>query len=207
MLKSSSSVHEADNSRSQLGKPSVWDSLLCIPLISLSFSSFGCFRWFLILFSLGSGRQVKRPSAFQGWLPIIPQLSEGMGTLAALVCSRILVPLIDFPVLGPDCAVSALQVLHASPAAELEFAVKTWHGFGCTPVMGQRLPRHPLQSSKVCFVLNCFRQGTFFAIRVYIYRHYQCIYLWLDTMHGRRKTKRGNESCIRRCSACSGSLL
>ncbi len=169
VLKSSSSVHEADNSRFSAGQT------LCIPLISLYFSSSGCFRWFLIPFSLGSGRQVKRPSAFQGWLPITPQLSEGMGTFAALVCSRILVPLIDFPVLGPDCVVSALRVLHASPAAELEFAVKTWHCFGCTPVMGQHLPRRPLQSSKVCFVLNCFRQGTFFAIRVYIYCHYQCI--------------------------------
>ncbi len=90
VLKSSSSVHEADNSRFSAGQT------LCIPLISLYFSSSGCFRWFLIPFSLGSGRQVKRPSAFQGWLPITPQLSEGMGTFAALVCSRILVPLIDF---------------------------------------------------------------------------------------------------------------
>lgn len=182
MVKSSSAVHETDNGPSASLSSSAGQSLrlrvsLLHLLISLSFSSFGCFCRFLILFSLGSGRQVKRPSAFQGWLPIIPQLSEGMGMLAALVCSWILVPLIDFPVLRPDCVVSELQVLHASPAAELEFAVKNWHRFGCTPVMGQRLSRRPLQRSKVCFVLNCFRQGTFFAIRVHFYRHYQCIYL------------------------------
>ncbi|KAK2876958.1 hypothetical protein Q8A67_021054 [Cirrhinus molitorella] len=72
-----------------------------------------------------------------------------MGMLAALVCSRILVPLIDFPVLRPDCVVLELQVLHASPAAELQFAVKSWHRFGCTPVMGQRLPCRPLWRLKV----------------------------------------------------------
>lgn len=178
-------------------------SLLHLPHLFILF-----FIWMLLLVS----------NPFFPWLWMAGEASKCVSGMAAYyssakrrhgnaVCSWILVLLIDFPVLRPDCVVSELQVLHASPATELEFAVKTWHRFGCMSVMGHCLSHRPLQSSDVCFVLDCFRQGTFFAIRVYICCHYQCIYLWLDTMHGRRETKRGNESCIGGCSACSGSLL
>lgn len=185
MWKSSSVVHETYNSpwTAQLGKAFIWVFLFWISLISLSFSSFGCSFWFLILFSLGSGQQVKRPSAFQGWLPIIPQwwkLSEGMGMLSALVISA------GYWFSSLKARLCGFKA--ASPAAELKFAVKTWHRHGCTPVMGQRLTCRPLQCSKVFFVLKCFRQGAFFAIRVYVYHRYRSIYLWLDTMHGCRKT-------------------
>lgn len=136
MLKSSSVVHETDNSSwtAQLGKAFIWAFLFWISLISLSFSLFGCSFWFLIPFSLGSGQQVKHPSAFQGWLPIIPQwwkLSESMGMLSALVFSA--------GYWFSSCKARLCGFKAASPAAELKFAVKTWHRYGLTPVMGQCL--------------------------------------------------------------------
>lgn len=183
----------------QLGKAFIWAFLFRISLISLSFSSFGCFCWFLILFSLGSGQQVKRPSAFQGWLPIIPQwwkLSESMGMLTALVFSA------GYWFSSHKARLCGFKA--ASPAAEFEFVVKTWHQWGCTPVMGQCLSCRLIQCLKVFFVLKCFRQFFFCDQSVYLPLLWRCIYLWLDKMHGRRKTKRGR---MRQCSACNGSLL
>lgn len=183
----------------QLGKAFIWAFLFRISLISLSFSSFGCFCWFLILFSLGSGQQVKRPSAFQGWLPIIPQwwkLSESMGMLAALVFSA------GYWFSSLKARLCGFKA--ASPAAELEFAVKTWHQWGCTPVMGQCLSCRPIQCLKVFFVLKCFRQGNFFCDHQSVHLLWQCIYLWLDAMHGCTKAKRGR---MQQCKCVQCSLL
>lgn len=67
VVKSSSTVHETDNSSSASLYSAALHFLFYIAIIA----SFGYFCWFLIPFSLGSVLEMKRPSAFQGWLPII----------------------------------------------------------------------------------------------------------------------------------------